>query len=170
MPHSTYFIWPRGSIWLFGLSPTSLKNDFYESAFFPFSSHPSPPITLDIQFFNCSTNNGTWSQDCVCVLVAKSKLVAGFFVTPWTVACQALSMGFPRQEHRSGLPFPSLGDLPHPGIKPRSCNIMDCSLSGSSVHGMLQARILEWVIMPFFRGSSRPRDQTHISYVSCIGR
>ena len=56
----------------------------------------------------------------MCVLVAKSKLVAGLFVTPWTVACRALSMGFPRQEHRSGLPFPSLGDLPHPGIKPRS--------------------------------------------------
>ena len=41
-------------------------------------------------------------------------------VTPWTVACQApLSMGFPRQEYWSGLPFPSPGDLPNPGIKPR---------------------------------------------------
>ena len=40
------------------------------------------------------------------------------FVTPWTVAHQAaLSMGFPRQEYRSGLPFPSLGHLPHPGIE-----------------------------------------------------
>ena len=43
------------------------------------------------------------------------------FVTPWTVACQApLSMGFPRQEHWSGLPFASPGDLPEPGIEPRS--------------------------------------------------
>ena len=43
------------------------------------------------------------------------------FATPWTVACQApLSMGFPRQEYWSGLPFPSLGDLPDPGIKPAS--------------------------------------------------
>ena len=42
-------------------------------------------------------------------------------VTPWTVACQApLSMGFSRQEDWSGLPFPSPGDLPHPGIKPAS--------------------------------------------------
>ena len=41
--------------------------------------------------------------------------------TPWTVACQApLSMGFSRQEYSSGLPFPSPGDLPDPGIKPRS--------------------------------------------------
>ena len=42
-------------------------------------------------------------------------------VTPWTVARQApLSVGFSRQEYWSGLPFPSPGDLPDPGIKPRS--------------------------------------------------
>ena len=43
------------------------------------------------------------------------------FVTPWTIAYQApLSMGFPRQECWSGLPFPSPGDLPDPGIEPGS--------------------------------------------------
>ena len=43
------------------------------------------------------------------------------FVTPWTVACHSpLSMGFPRQEYWSGLPFPSPGDLPNPGIEPTS--------------------------------------------------
>ena len=43
------------------------------------------------------------------------------FATPWTVACQALlSVRFPRQEYWSGLPFPSPGDLPDPGIKPTS--------------------------------------------------
>ena len=42
-------------------------------------------------------------------------------VTPWTVALQApLSMGFSRQQYQTGLSFPSLGDLPHPGIKPGS--------------------------------------------------
>ena len=41
--------------------------------------------------------------------------------TPWTVACQApLSMGFSREEHWSGLPLSSPGDLPDPGIEPRS--------------------------------------------------
>ena len=35
---------------------------------------------------------------------------------------------------------------------------------------ILQARILEWVSMPSFKGSSRPRDHTHVSYVSCTGR
>ena len=53
---------------------------------------------------------------------------------------------------------------------PTLCNPMDCRLPGSSVHGILQARILEWVAMPSSRGSSWPRDRTHISYVSCIGR
>ena len=42
-------------------------------------------------------------------------------VTPWTVACQAsLSVGFPRQEYWSGLPFPPPGNLPDPGIEPVS--------------------------------------------------
>ena len=47
------------------------------------------------------------------------------------------------------------------------CNPMNCSPPGSSVHGILQARILEWEAIPFSRGSSQPRDQTS---VSCIGR
>ena len=47
---------------------------------------------------------------------------------------------------------------------------MDCSLPGSSVHGILQARLLEWVALPSSRGSSWPRDSTHVSCVSCIGR
>ena len=42
--------------------------------------------------------------------------------------------------------------------------------SCSSVYGIFQARILEWVAMPSSRRSSPPRGQTHISYVSCIGR
>ena len=46
-------------------------------------------------------------------------------------------------------------------------NPMDCSPPGSSVHGILQGRILKWVAIPFSRGSSWPRDQT---YVSCTGR
>ena len=48
---------------------------------------------------------------CVCYHVQ-------LFMTPWTIAHQThLSMGFPRQEYWSGLPFPTLGDLPNPGIK-----------------------------------------------------
>ena len=141
------------------------------------------------------------------------------YATPWTVAHQVPpSMGFSRQEYWSGLPFPSPGDLPDPGIEPRSpalqadaltseppgkpwwlfflffsraavnqslslvgflklcigllytpisevaqlcptvCDVMDCSLPHSSVHGIFQARVLEWVAISFSRGSSRPRD------------
>ena len=47
------------------------------------------------------------------------------------------------------------------------CKLMDCSLPGSYVHEILQATTLEWVAISFSRGSSRPRDGTH---VSCIGR
>ena len=47
------------------------------------------------------------------------------------------------------------------------CDPMDCSLSGSSVHRILQARIREWVAISFSRGSSWPRDQT---LIPCIGR
>ena len=128
-------------------------------------------------------------------------------------------MGFSRQEYWSGWLYSSLGDLPHPEIKPGSpalqadslptelsgkslallirfqrinlseqtvsesicccCLItklclfydpMDCSPPGSSVHGIFQARILEWVAISFSRGSSQPRDRTSISYVACIGR
>ena len=66
----------------------------------------------------------SWLQSpCAVILKAKVKSFSHvrLFATPWTVAHQApLSMGFSRQEHWSGLPFPSPGDLPDPGIKPRS--------------------------------------------------
>ena len=46
------------------------------------------------------------------------------------------------------------------------CNLMDCSPSGSSVHGLLQGRILEWIAIPFSRGSSQPRDWTSVSCIA----
>ena len=46
------------------------------------------------------------------------------------------------------------------------CNPMDCTLPTSSLHGILQARILEWVAIPFSRGSSQPRDQTQVSHTA----
>ena len=49
---------------------------------------------------------------------------------------------------------------------PTLCNPMDCSLPGSSVHGILQARTPEWVLISFPRGSSQPRDQTQVSHIA----
>ena len=60
---------------------------------------------------------------CLLGMKVKVKLLSPvqLFATPWTVAHQASpSMGFSRQESWSGLPFPSPGDLPNPGIEPRS--------------------------------------------------
>ena len=53
---------------------------------------------------------------------------------------------------------------------PTLCDPMDCSPPGSSVRGIVQVRILEWVAMPSSRGFFQPRDQTCISYISCLGR
>ena len=49
---------------------------------------------------------------------------------------------------------------------PTLCDPLDCSPPGSSVHGILQARLLEWVAIYFSRGSSQPRDQTQVSCIA----
>ena len=69
-----------------------------------------------------------------------------------TVALQApQSMGFSRQEYWSGLPSPPPGDLPNPGVEPRSPRPLSHQRS---------PRTLEWVAYPFSRGSSRPGIET----------
>ena len=147
-------------------------------------------------------------------MYAHSLSHAQLFVTPWLTAHQvSLSMEFSKQEYWSGLPFPTPGNLPNPGIKPTYsaspvltgrflttapagqpsmllntlnlakikvplkcdyivsgcfpvpqlacahaqshptvCEPMDYSPPGSSVHGILQARILEWVAVSFSKG------------------
>ena len=111
------------------------------------------------------------------------------FATPRTVALQApLSMGFSRQEYchflLQGI-FPTQGSNPcllhcrrilyqinHQGNPKESevaqlfltfCDPMDCSLPCSSVHGIFQARMLEWVVVSLSRGSSQPRDRNWVS-------
>ena len=51
---------------------------------------------------------------------------------------------------------------------PTLCNPTDCSPAGSTVHGIVLARILEWAAISSSRGSSPPRDQTCISFFSCV--
>ena len=70
-------------------------------------------------------------------------------VTPWTVAYQAPpSMEFSRQEYWSGLPFPSAGNLPNPGIKPTSLTLQ--VILYQLIH-QESPRKLEWVGYPFFQ-------------------
>ena len=88
---------------------------------------------------------------------AKSLQLYPTLYSPMNCTCQApLSMGFSRQEYWSGLPYPPPGDLPNPGIKPVS--LISCISRSAN-------RTVEWVPMPYSRGSSQPRDQT---CVSCI--
>ena len=62
-----------------------------------------------------------WKLVLILVMVVESLSRVRLFVTPWTVAPQApLSIGFSRQKYWSGLPFPSPGNLPDPGIEPES--------------------------------------------------
>ena len=67
---------------------------------------------------------------------------------------------------------PNLVDACGPGkllqLCPTLCDPVGCSPPGSYVHGILQARVLEWVAVSSSRGSFPPRDRTHVSYVSCI--
>ena len=85
----------------------------------------------------------------------KSPSRVRLLATPWTAAYQAPpSMGLSRQEHWSGVPLPSPGNLTAAAAAkslqscPTLCNPMDYSPPGCSVCGIVQARILEWVAMP----------------------
>ena len=90
---------------------------------------------------------------------AKSFSHAWLFVTPWTVAYQApLSMWFSRQEYWVAISLSRVSSWSRDGTLE---TVYHLSHQGSP-------RILEWVAMPFPRGSSQPKDQTCISYFSCI--
>ena len=108
--------------------------------------------------------------------------------TPWTAAYRAsLSKGFSRQEYWSRVPLPSpslegLDVIQYWGYwEERKWKWMFSIMSDSETPwivacqaplsmGILQVRILEWVVISYSRGSSRPKDRTRVSYVSCIGR
>ena len=115
------------------------------------------------------------------------------FVTLQTLAHQApLSIGFSRQEYWTGLPCPPPRNLPDKGLNPhlscllhlragslplpppgksmkakvtQSCPTL-CDAMDYTVHGILQARILEWVAFPLSRLSSQPRDRTQVSSIA----
>ena len=102
----------------------------------------------------------TETSTYTCIMYAATVLLSRFShvrlcATPEMAAHQALpSLGFSRQEHWSGLPFPSpIHEVKRESKVAQSCptlsNPMNCSLPGSSVHGIFQARVLEWVAIAF---------------------
>ena len=139
--------------------------------------------------------NNSRAQQKVHACVAKTLQSCPTLCNPTDyIAHQApLSMGFSGQEYWSRLSCSSPGDLPDPRdwthifyvscigrgvlnycavlcLATQSCltlcDPMNCSSSGSSVHDILQARILELMVVPFSRGSSQPRDQILISHIT----
>ena len=69
----------------------------------------------------CEEKKKSQGDQMIYSVCSQSLSCVRLFVTPWTVAHQSpLSMGFSRQEYQSGSPYPTPGDLPNPGIKPRS--------------------------------------------------
>ena len=124
------------------------------------------------------------------VLHAKSLQLCLTLWDPMDCSQASLSMGFSRQEYWSGWPCYPSRNLPDPGIEPAFlkshalvggffttsttrealslqlcptlCSPMDCSPPGSSLHGISQARILEWVAVSFSRGSSWTWDRTDL--------
>ena len=121
-----------------------------------FPGHPKsgPPLVGDI--FQGLWLPDTWYSSsglhalldvCVCVCVLTR---VQLFAIPWTVAHQApLSMGFPRQEYWSGLPFPTPEDLPNPGIEPAS--FLSPALTGRSFTTRVTF-FLDFVFNPIFLG------------------
>ena len=88
-----------------------------------YGSYFSASLYISYSFLGCQIVNFV-------LLCVKSLSRVRLFASPWTVACQApLSMGFSRQEYWSGLPFPSPGDLPNPGIEPGSPALQADALS-----------------------------------------
>ena len=159
-------IWPAG--WG-SESETSwaVENKHHTSIHWGYRIILSPKVPTRLGDFRDILNN-TYSH--VKVKWSESCSVVSHFAVPWMVAHQAsLSMEFSKTEYWRGLPYPPPGDLPDPGIKPGSPtlqtdsltmwatgedhifsrvqlgNPLDCSLPGSSVHGIFQTRILEWL-------------------------
>ena len=90
------------------------------------SSTLNPELSTSANSPGNPSRKGISYSLCCCCLLTKSCLT---FATPWTVAHQVLlSIGFSRQEYWSGLPFPTLGDRPNPGMKPVSPTLQAVSL------------------------------------------
>ena len=125
---------PLGSGEHWAGSPGSASAPPHLSLCPPLSRPQSPTFSLSCQVADVS--DGGQSE-------VKSYSRVRLFATPWTVAYQTSpSMGFSRQEYWSGLPFPSPGDLPNPGIEPRSPALQADALPSEPLGRAKQIEIL----------------------------
>ena len=95
-----------------------------------------------------SLSPNLWERVCVCVCVCVCSVMSWLIATPWTVAHQApLSMGFSRHEYWSGLPFPSSGDLPDPGLEPVSFAFLSLASGFFTTAPLRSPRIHEYDVL-----------------------
>ena len=101
--------------------------------------------------------DGLWAESCsrLCFLLGSSQLTRGETCISFSLEVQLVCI----------LPPPVRSEVKLLSCVTTLCNPMDCSLPGSSIHGIFQARVLEWVAISFSRGSSRPRDRTQVSHI-----
>ena len=166
--------------------PLPISPHFYPPLPFPSFLPSLPPsnILLNVCSVLVTVLGGPWVSEMKEKWKWKSLSHVRPFVTPWTV----LSMEFSRPEYRNGYSFPSPGDLPNPGIEPRSpalqadslpaklqgkpkrwkWRLLYSTLCDCTVHGILQARLLKWVAFAVSRRSSQPRDWTQVSRIAGI--
>ena len=121
-------------------------------------------------------HQATNSKVLTIVFVTSCKSLSSYNNTPFFLKCQCfvsktwlfIPVDYPSSQHwpRAFL----FGHAKLLKLCPTICDTLNCSPPGSSVSGILQARILEWVAVPSSEGSSQPRNQNHVSCVSCIGR
>ena len=125
-------VWENIPVWFFCMYLSSFPNTISWRGCFPphfcrkLIAHMSVSLFLSSLFFPIDLYIYFWfsiilfwgPQLHLLLLLFHCHVMSKSFVTSWTVACQAhLSMGFLRQEYQTGLPFPSPGDLPDPGIE-----------------------------------------------------
>ena len=132
------------------------------------------PFSLNLTTSLCIVDSPEWLTSAFRnIRAAKAKMIS----TGTSLLVQWLRLQAPNTGGLGSIPGQGTRSYIHACMHAetlQSCptlyNTMDCSPPGSSVHGMLQARILEWVAITSSRGPSQPRDRTCVSYVSCIDR
>ena len=121
-------------------------------------------MKCQLTFWSCELNRPSkfiYNRYCMLLLLLSRFSRVRLCATPQMAAHQApLSLGFSRQKHWRGLPFPSpnaskwkvkVKSLSCVRLCATPCDPVDCSLPGSSVHGIFQARVLEWAAIAFSR-------------------
>ena len=120
--HSWAYTWkiPKPLIWKDNMHPHIHSSTIYTCQDMGATQVPiNRWMNEDVVYINAMEYYSAMKKKEILLLATMYKLCPNSFATPWTVAFQVpLSMGFPRQQYWSGLPFLSPGDLPDPGIEP----------------------------------------------------